>query len=60
MTEPRKNLNLPSLACPVCRGSLQLIAKPEEKILCAACALTYPIISGIPVLIAERAIKATH
>lgn len=54
MTVPRKNLDLQSLACPACHGTLQFLCTPEEKILCTSCALIYPIIDGIPVLIRER------
>lgn len=37
------------LACPVCLGALRL---EEARLLCAACARAYPIVDGIPVLIA--------
>jgi len=45
-------LNL--LACPACRGALSL---HDQRLVCAACGRVYPIVDGIPVLIAERAEK---
>jgi hypothetical protein len=40
------------LACPACLGDL----RPEDvHLACAGCARNYPIVDGIPVLIAERA-----
>ena len=39
------------LTCPVCRAELRVVS---EKIFCTACDRRYPIIDGIPVLIAER------
>jgi uncharacterized protein len=48
---------LDQLACPACRGQLRLEAsRPETSSLaCESCGRAYPIIDGIPVLIAERA-----
>jgi len=43
---------LSRLACPACHGDLQL---EEAHLKCAACGRAYPIVDGIPVLIAERA-----
>jgi len=40
------------LACPACKGKLRL---DPEHLLCLACGRAYPVIDGIPVLIAERA-----
>ena len=40
------------LACPVCHGDLRL---EEARLVCATCRRAYPIVDGIPVLIAERA-----
>ncbi len=37
------------LACPACLGDLRL---EGERLVCASCARTYPIVDGIPVLIA--------
>jgi len=39
------------LACPVCLGALRV---SEAKLLCAVCARAYPIVDGIPALIAGR------
>jgi hypothetical protein len=44
-------LNL--LACPACQGGLRL---EEVRLLCAECGRAYPIVDGIPVLIAGREI----
>jgi uncharacterized protein YbaR (Trm112 family) len=54
MTEPRKDPDLQSLACPACKG---LLRAEGSRILCQSCALIYPIVDGIPVLIAARATK---
>jgi hypothetical protein len=48
---PQIEKSLPALACPVCHGKLLL---QDKKILCTSCTRAYPIIDGIPVLIAER------
>jgi hypothetical protein len=40
------------LACPACLGALSI---QEEQLVCSACGRAYPIVDGIPVLIAERA-----
>jgi hypothetical protein len=40
------------LACPVCLGALRL---DEGKLACAECGRIYPVVDGIPLLIAERA-----
>lgn len=45
---------LDDLACPVCFGALALMPSSGE-IVCAGCRRTYPLIDGIPVLIADRA-----
>ncbi len=39
------------LACPACLGALRL---EETRLLCVACSRAYPIVDGIPVLIAGR------
>jgi uncharacterized protein len=41
------------LACPVCHGRLDL-ADASQVIQCRGCGRAYPIVDGIPVLIAER------
>jgi uncharacterized protein len=40
------------LACPVCFGALKA---GVESIACTECKRVYPVVDGIPVLIAERA-----
>lgn len=42
------------LVCPVCFGELRF---SESAVVCAACERSYPVVDGIPVLIAERAIS---
>jgi hypothetical protein len=39
------------LACPACLGALRL---DEMRLVCAACGRAYPIVDGIPALIAGR------
>jgi uncharacterized protein YbaR (Trm112 family) len=50
--------NLSQLACPACRGDLTL---DGPRLFCAVCNRAYPIVDGIPILIAERteALRAT-
>jgi hypothetical protein len=45
---------LEQLACPVCFGALWL-EDCGERIRCVVCRRLYPLMDGIPVLIAERA-----
>jgi uncharacterized protein YbaR (Trm112 family) len=40
------------LACPVCSGDLSRV---DERLVCGGCGRAYPVVDGIPVLIAERA-----
>lgn len=40
------------LACPACHGDVRVEA---ARLVCAACGRAYPVIDGIPMLIAERA-----
>lgn len=40
------------LACPACHGVLRLTG---SQLVCTGCGCVYPIIDGIPVLIANRA-----
>jgi hypothetical protein len=42
---------LDQLACPSCLGELRL---DGERLVCAGCGRGFPIVDGIPVLIAER------
>lgn len=44
------------LACPVCKGDLDLVGE-EEGFLCSKCALVYPVVEEIPVMIVKEAIK---
>ena len=37
------------LVCPRCRGDLSLDPS-RPALLCAACALVYPIVDGVPVM----------
>lgn len=41
------------LACPACYGDLR---QEDSRLICAGCGRAYPILDGIPVLIAERAL----
>ena len=53
-----RNLILPQvshLACPACLGELRM---EEPRLVCAGCGRVYPVVGGIPVLIAERAEKS--
>ncbi|MGC9222857.1 MAG: Trm112 family protein [Terracidiphilus sp.] len=43
---------LATLACPACHGDLRLNG---ARLICTCCHGVYPIIEGVPVLIAERA-----
>ena len=45
------------LACPACLGDLRL---EESKLVCAECGRAYPVLDGIPVLIAGREEEAIH
>jgi hypothetical protein len=42
---------LGQLACPACLGELLL---DGDKLVCVECGRSYPIVDGIPVLIAGR------
>ena len=42
------------LACPVCHGSLALA---PDHIDCTSCSRRYPIVDGLPVLIASRSTR---
>jgi uncharacterized protein YbaR (Trm112 family) len=48
---------LDQLACPACLGALCL---DGARLVCAGCGRIYPIVGGIPVLIAERAEPAMN
>jgi uncharacterized protein len=45
------------LVCPVCFAALCF---SDATVVCSGCGRTYPVVDGIPVLIADRAtLKAT-
>ena len=44
------------LACPKCKGDLELTQK-EDGLICRKCSLVYPIIDEIPVMLIEEAIS---
>jgi uncharacterized protein YbaR (Trm112 family) len=50
-----KSQLLTQLACPVCFSALR-IELGGAGIQCEGCGRLYPLIDGIPVLIAERAV----
>jgi uncharacterized protein len=43
---------LEQLACPACLGDLRVA---QDRLVCTGCGRGYPIVDGIPVLIAEQA-----
>jgi len=43
------------LACPKCKGDLELIGQ-EEGLKCAACGVVYPVREEIPVMLIDEAI----
>ena len=43
------------LACPKCRGALQLLPG-QDGLLCAPCAVVYPVREDIPVMLADEAV----
>ncbi len=43
------------LACPKCKGNLEIEGK-EEGLRCPACAVVYPIREEIPVMLIEEAV----
>ena len=40
------------LACPVCKADVTL---EDEKIVCTNCKRRYPVMDGIPVMLADEA-----
>jgi uncharacterized protein len=51
---PLKAEDLRLVVCPICRQTLHL---EESAVLCLGCGRRYPIVDGIPVLLADRAIS---
>ena len=45
--------DLRRLVCPICRQPLQL---QIDAVRCTSCHRQFPIVDGIPVLLAERAV----
>jgi uncharacterized protein YbaR (Trm112 family) len=43
------------LACPKCKGDLELLAR-EEGLKCAACGVVYPVREEIPVMLIDEAV----
>lgn len=43
------------LVCPLCKGKLQY-QQEQARLLCRFDRLAYPIVDGIPVLIADKAL----
>lgn len=50
----RKEL-LDILACPKCKGDLDYW-EPENRLICTACKLAYPVREGIPIMLIDEAI----
>jgi uncharacterized protein YbaR (Trm112 family) len=53
---PIDNELLAILACPKCKGNIQLTEK-GDGLVCQACKLLYPIKDDIPVMLIDEAIK---
>ena len=49
---PLEESMVAQLACPACHGDLR---SEPARLLCTACGRAYPVVDGIPVLIADRA-----
>ena len=47
------------LACPVCKGELSLY-DVGRYLLCRPCGLRFPVLEGIPVLLADEAETVTR
>jgi uncharacterized protein YbaR (Trm112 family) len=45
------------LVCPVCHASLTMQA---DGIECVGCGRVYPVVDGLPVLLAERAVLSRN
>lgn len=44
------------IACPICQGRLNY-DKEQDRLICSFDKVAYPINSGIPVLLAEQAVR---
>ncbi|MCF8104854.1 MAG: Trm112 family protein [Desulfohalobiaceae bacterium] len=44
------------LACPKCKGDLELTQK-EDGLICHACELVYPVKEEIPIMLIEEAVS---
>ncbi len=42
------------LRCPTCKGDVTL-TPTEDSLVCQACAVAYPIVEDIPIMLEERA-----
>lgn len=42
------------LACPKCKGPVT-VNQEQDGVVCTACALVYPIVEEIPVMLVEEA-----
>ncbi|EKD42216.1 MAG: hypothetical protein ACD_73C00262G0005 [uncultured bacterium] len=47
---------LDNLACPKCKGPLDLVTE-SAHLVCKQCHLAYPIKNGIPVMLIEEALS---
>lgn len=52
MTVPQQLLEI--LVCPKCRGELEYREK-ENRLLCHACKVQYPVRDGIPIMLIDEA-----
>jgi uncharacterized protein YbaR (Trm112 family) len=49
---PLDPITVDQLACPACLGGVRF---DEGNLVCEECGRIYPVVDGIPILIAERA-----
>ena len=58
---PITQAQLDLVVCPVCHAPLKLIQTPSAPgIECTGCGRLYPIVDGLPVLLAARAIQRSQ
>jgi uncharacterized protein YbaR (Trm112 family) len=49
------------LACPVCKGELQLsVNDGEQQLICQPCGLAFPVKDDIPILLVDQAEKISE